>query len=620
MKKADRILIVNLTDQSYHEASLPEEVSYRYLGGRGLGAYLLAEYLPPGTAPYDEATPLIFVVGPLQGTRAPFSSKVVLTTKSPLTDIYLFSIASGNLGHALARCGYRALVITGCSATPCYLWIGDHGVEFRSASHLWGVSTSEAQSMIVQEVSCPEASTATIGPAGEKQVRFANVITGGPKMRAFGRGGAGAVMGSKRLKGLAIRGNHPMIVSDVQTFREATRIIGRAVAARPDWVQRRRREGTTTSMEILQEYGMLPTRNWQRGSFERFERLAPLAHRGDEPWHGESVPCAPLCPAPCARRYRVVGGEYADMVSEGPDYETIYALGTNCGIDRFDALVAADKFCDEMGMDTISAGVVLSFAMECYERKLISDAELDGVELNFGNHRELLIILQRIANRNGFGNLLAEGVRRCAEAIGQGSEAFAMHAKGLELGGWGCRAAYGQSLQYALGSRGGCHHDLGIPAKVEYATPDAITIAGKGHLVLHTASGRIARDSAIICSFSSQYVDLEPVAMLLSGIWGVNVSSETLMLAGERILNMERLLNVREGINRGADQLPARLLQELLPDGPRQGSTVPLEALKTEFYATAGWDIDTGVPLPATLERLGIGPEAHRLLGSVTGE
>lgn len=617
MKNANRILIVNLTDQSYHKVPLPEEVSYRYLGGRGLGAYLLAKYLPPDTHSYDEANPLIFSIGPLQGTRAPFSSKVILTTKSPLTGIYLFSIASGNLGHDLARCGHRALVIIGRSDAPCYLWIGDHGVEFRSASHLWGISTSQAQSMMLQEVSCSEASTVTIGPAGEKQVRFANVIIGGPKMRAFGRGGAGAVMGSKRLKGLAIRGTHPMTVADIQTFRKAARIIGRAVAARPDWVQRRQREGTTTSMGILQEYGMLPTRNWQRGSFEHFERLAPLAHCDDEPWHGESVPCAPLCPAPCARRYRVVRGEYADMVSEGPDYETIYALGTNCGLDCFDAIVAADKFCDEMGMDTISAGVVLSFAMECYERKLISAAELDGVELNFGNHRELLVMLQRIANRSGFGNLLAEGARRCAEVIGQGSEAFAMHAKGLELGGWGCRAAYGQALQYALGSRGGCHHDLGIPAKAEYATPDATTITGKGQLVLHTASGRIARDSAIICSFSGEYVDLEPVAMLLSGVWGFNVSSETLILAGERILNMERLLNVREGINRGADRLPDRLLQEPLPDGPRQGSTVPLEALKTEFYATVGWDIDTGVPLPATLERLGIGPEAHHLLDQV---
>ncbi len=617
MEDADRILIVNLTDQNYHEAPLPEEVSYRYLGGRGLGAYLLAKYLAPATDPYDETTPLIFVVGPLQGTRAPFSSKVVLTTKSPLTGIYLFSIASGNLGHDLARCGYQALVIMGRSNAPCYLWIGDHGVEFCSASHLWGVSTSEAQSMMLQEVSCPEASTVAIGPAGEKQVRFANVITGGPKVRAFGRGGAGAVMGSKKLKGLAIRGTHPITVSDVRTFRKAARIIGRAVATRPDWAQRRRREGTTTSMEILQEYGMLPTHNWKRGSFEYFERIAPLAHRGDEPWHGESVPCAPLCPAPCARRYRVIRGEYADTLSEGPDYETVYALGTNCGIDRFDAIVAADNFCDEMGMDTISAGVVLSFVMECYERKLISATELDGVELNFGNHRELLTMLKRIANRSGFGDLLAEGVRRCAEVIGQGSEAFAMHAKGLELGGWGCRAAYGQALQYALGSRGGCHHDLGIPAKVEYATPDAIAVAGKGQLVLHTASGRIARDSAIICSFSGQYVNLDPVAMLLSGVWGFDVSSEALMLAGERILNMERLLNVREGVNRGADQLPARLLQEPLSDGPRQGSTVPLEALKTEFYAAAGWDIDTGVPLPATLKQLGIGPEAHCLLDQV---
>jgi aldehyde:ferredoxin oxidoreductase len=369
-------------------------------------------------------------------------------------------------------------------------------------------------------------------------------------------------------------------------------------------------------MGALQEFGMLPTRNWQQGAFEHFERIAPQAHGDQRAWHGESVPCAPLCPAPCARRYRVTQGEYAGTVSEGPDYETIYAFGSNCGVDRFDAIVAADRYCDEVGMDTISAGVVLGFAMECYERGLISERDLDGVALDFGDHQALLTMLRQIAERDGFGDLLSQGVRVCAQTIGRNSESFAMHAKGLELGGWGCRGTYGQALQYAVGSRGGCHHDLGLPAKTEYALPEATAVSGKGALLLSTASDRIARDSAIICAFSAQYGGLDLVANLLAGIWGRPVTPETLTQAGERILNLERMLNVREGITRDDDQLPTRLLKDPLPNGPRAGSTVPLEALKTEFYAAAGWDIDTGIPRPETLEQLGIDTEAPWLVGA----
>jgi aldehyde:ferredoxin oxidoreductase len=609
MTELGRILVVNLTDKTTREETWPEEAVLRYLGGRGLGAYLLARFLPARTDPLGEDNALIFSTGPLQGTQAPFSSKTVLTCKSPLTGIYLYTLGSSTLGHEIVRCGYQALVILGRLASPGYLWIRDGQVEFRSAQHFWDAQTLEAQSTMLSEAADRDAATAAIGPAGVKLVRFANVLTGGPKMRTFGRGGAGAVMGSKQLKGLVIRGTRPRTLQNAEGFREAVRTITRAIAGRSEWAQKRRRLGTTTSLAALQEYGMLPTRNWQREMFDGFDKLAPVKHSGEEPWKGESISCAPLCPAPCAREYTVTGGEYAAAASQGPDYETLYALGSNCGIDRFDALVAADRLCDELGMDSMSAGGVVGFAMECYERGLIGPAELGEVDLRFGNHAALIPVLQCMARREGFGNLLAQGVKRCAEVIGRGSEAFAMHAKGLELGGWGCRGAYGQALQYALGSRGGCHHDLGLPAKVEYAAPDATTIPGKGKLVLRKGAERMALDSAIVCSFAEQYVNLGAIGNLISSIIGVEWSPETLMEVGERILNLERLINIREGVGRAADQLPRRLLDEPLPDGPRRGSTVPLEQLKTEFYATAGWDMDTGIPLPGTLARLDLGSE-----------
>jgi aldehyde:ferredoxin oxidoreductase len=272
-----------------------------------------------------------------------------------------------------------------------------------------------------------------------------------------------------------------------------------------------------------------------------------------------------------------------------------------------------DHLCDEMGLDTISAGVTLAFIMECFERGLLKGDDTGGLELSFGDHRGALEALKQIATRSGFGDLMAEGVRRCASHIGQGSEEFAMHAQGLELGGWGCRAAYGQALQCALSPRGGCHHDLGIPAKMEWGSPEATRVKGKGKLVIECASKRIVRDSAIQCAFAGLYFDLDLMAELLEAITGQPFDVPELMRIGERILNLERLLNLREGVNRSTDRLPKRLLAEPLPDGPRKGSTVPLERLKDDLYEAAGWDQATGLPTLETLRRLGLDEEMMRV-------
>jgi aldehyde:ferredoxin oxidoreductase len=607
MTSNERALIVDLSQRTYWIEDIDQKIMTLYLGGRGLGARLLTQFLLADTDPLSASNPLIFLAGPLQGTRAPFSSKTVLCTKSPLTGIYLFSVASGTLGHHLARCGYKALVIVGASKAPLYLWISDSQVEFREGTDLWGWPITETSRLLLKEIGSKDLGMAMIGPAGERLIRYATVTTELPRKRSFGRGGAGAVMGAKKLKAVAISGEGSPPIADEEGYQAARRAQIRAVMANKRWREQRKAFGTTTSMPNLQEYGMLPTRNWQRGSFEAFQEIGPTAF-GNR-WVGESHPCAPLCPAPCAETYHVPDGEYAGLSSEGPDYETIYALGSNCGIDRFDALVAMDHLCDEMGLDTISAGVTLSFIMECFERGLLNEDDTGGLQLTFGDHRGALEALKQIATRSGFGDLMAEGVRRCASHIGQGSEEFAMNAQGLELGGWGCRAAYGQALQFALSPRGGCHHDLGIPAKVEWGSPEATRVQGKGKLVIECASKRIVRDSAIQCAFAGLYFDLDLMAELLGAITGHPFNVPELMRIGERILNLERLLNSREGVNRSTDRLPKRLLAEPLPDGPRKGSTVPLERLKDDFYETAGWDQATGLPTPETLRRLGLDEE-----------
>lgn len=607
MGRPRRILIVDLSNRTHWVEDLGEEVLRLYLGGRGLGARLLARFLPEDADPLGDANPLLFVAGPLQGTESPFGSKIVLTTKSPLTGGYLFSVASGTLGHHLARCGFTALVIIGSSEEPVYLWIDDGGVDFRKAASLWGKPVTETYRVLREEVAVKGFGAAMIGPAGEKLVRYAAVITELPRKRSFGRGGGGAVMGAKQLKAIAIADSSSLAVADKDRFRAARRAQVRAVVAKRWFRDQRMAFGTTTSMAHLQEFGMLPTRNWQRGSFEGYEQIAPTEF--GERWAGESHPCAPFCPAPCARAYRFITEDDAVLASEGPDYETIYALGANCGIDRFDAIVAMDHLCDEMGMDTISAGVTIGFIMECFERGLLNEDDTGGLRLDFGDHQRVLEALEMIAARKGFGDTMAEGVRHCAAYVGQGSDAFAMHARGLEFGGWGCRAAYGQALQFALSSRGGCHHDLGLPAKAEWGSPEATSTEGKGRLVLDSAARRIVRDSAIQCSFAGLYFGLDLLVDLLEAITGLPWSEDDAVRLGERILNLERLLNVREGIDRTLDRLPTRLLAQPLADGPMRGSTIPLEDLKDDFYAVAGWDRATGRPTLETVRRLHLDQE-----------
>jgi aldehyde:ferredoxin oxidoreductase len=604
MAPTDLVLVVNLADRSSHPVNLPDGALERYLGGRGLAAYLLASYLPTHTDPLAGDNPLIFSTGPLQGTDSPFSSKVVLSAKSPLTGIYMFSLASGKMGHLLAGTGYRALVIVGQSDEPIYLWIRDGEVEFRAAAHFWGERVTPTHRHIVDEIADPDAALAMIGPAGESLVRYAAVLTELPRKRAFGRAGGGAVMGSKLLKAVAISGPRKRPLRDVSALRQARKAAGAAVNAGDHWRKRRMTYGTTTSMPNLQQYGMLPTRNWQRGRNEAFDQIAPVVCR--DRWDAENHPCAAYCPAPCAQTYHVREGEYKGRSTEGPDYETIYAFGSNCAINRLDAVIALEDLADEVGLDTISTGVTLSFVMECFDRGLLTVADTGGFEIAFGDHAGALQALELIASRTGFGTLMAEGSRRLAAHIGEGAQDFAMHAKGLELGGWGCRASFGQALQYIFGSRGGCHHDLGLPAKIEWELAEATQVEGRAEVLLHTAPIRIVHDSAIDCAFSSIYYGLPVLADLLSAALERELKVETLEQIGLRILTLERLISVREGVRRESDTLPGRLLQEPLPDGLRSGHTVPLEALKDGFYRAAGWDPRTGIPTLETLEQVGL--------------
>jgi aldehyde:ferredoxin oxidoreductase len=598
-----RLLFIDLTTASYRLEVIPPRVLADYLGGRGLAAYLLFKGVAPRVDPLDPANPLILTAGPAQGLSAPYSPKTVLGTKSPLTGIYLYSVASGSFGHYLARSGLAALVVTGRAASPTYIVIDGQRVEFHSATHLWGKKTGAAQEALLRETSRPKASVLTIGPAGERLVRLAAVVTEGDHARTFGRGGAGCVMGAKNLKGIVLaRPPSSLPPADPQAFQEMWKWVNGKLKGAPLWVQERKQFGTGSDMVTLHKLGILPVRNWSSALFPQVERICPATNADEYP--RRNVNCGPYCPTPCSHISEVADGPYRGSRSEGPEYETYYALGSNCGVDRVDAIVAAEELCDQYGLDTMSVGLAVSFAMECYERGLISSQDTDGVELRFGNHQAMVEMVRRIGEGQGLGQLLGQGTRLASQQI-PGSQDFAIQVKGLELGGYDCRGLNGQALEFALSSRGGCHHALGLPARSEGPKGTGRQVQGKGQLLRQTAISRILYDCAILCTFPLAILGQEMLPRLLWATRGVKYSPEELERVGMRVLTLERLFNLREGLGREEDTLPGRLLREPLADGPNQGRVVDLEPLKDEAYSALGWDA-SGRPTEATLRELGL--------------
>jgi len=595
------ILKIDLTRHEFEVVSLPAGVLDKYLGGRGLGAYLLCREVSSGTPPLSPENHLIFSAGPGNGTGLLFGSKVVVTTKSPLTGVYLFSVSSGSFGHQLRRAGYCALDIRGASDTLVFLRIENENITFEDARAYRGMESAATQQTILDGRSSRDTATLAIGPAGERQAPYAAIMAEGDYYRAFGRGGSGAVMGTKNLKGIAVSGNGAVLPADAVGFSLVKRKIIAAVRANPKYVHMRRSYGTGSDMKLMSQLGILPVRNWQSGQFDRVAAICT----GDIDLPRRNITCGPNCPVPCSHVTEVPGGEYAGVSCDGPEYETVYAFGNNCGIDRFDAIVVAAQLCDEAGLDTMSAGCSIAFAMECFERGLITEKETDGINLRFGDASAMLAALKKLIAGEGFGLRLAQGVRALSEEI-PGSENFAMQSKGLELGGYECHGLMGQALQYAVNSRGGCHHGYGLPARVESLDGSGLETVGKAAWLRNLAVGRIVRDSIPICTFPGVIITDALLPEIISSLTGTVWTAADVAQLGRRIMAQERLFNLREGLSRKQDTLPSRLTHEPNPDGPTAGTVVPLEALKDDYYRALGWDVASGNPTPQNFEELGI--------------
>ena len=582
-----RLLHIDLTAGSHCWRDLEETRLRAFLGGIGLGTSLLYDFAPPGVEPFSPANPLIFTSAPLVGTGLTTTAKFAVVTKSPLTGFIADSLSSSFFALELKRTGLDAVVITGRASSAVYIFIDSEQVEVREGEHLWGRSASETEAIIRSELKDERVRVAAIGQAGENRVRFATISNEG---RHAGRGGVGAVMGSKNLKAIALRGHDEVRVADpqgVEAIAETMRhrSLGTLTA-------KYRQIGTVANLAVFNRLGTLPTRNFQQSTFDHAEALSgeSLTENNFSRRHG----CA-SCTIQCERLFKSLAGEEQRL-----EYETLFALGPLCGIEDPEVVLQAARLCDLHGLDTISTGGTLAWAMECAEKGLLP--EVPGGSLRFGDGDALLAAIPAIARRDGLGALLAEGSRRAAMQVGKEAMYWAMHVKGLELPGYEPRSLKTMALGLAVSPRGACHNRSGayeadFSGQVDRFSADP----GRGALVVASEDFAAVLDSLIICKFLRKcFTDFyAEAADLLSKVTGWSCSEVELRRVGERIHTLKKLFNLREGWQPKDDWLPQRLLSETLPTGVAQGvglTAAELREMVQGYYQSRGWAESGSIP------------------------
>lgn len=598
-----KILRVDLTNGSIQTQPLDETVVQKFLGGRGYGVKILYDENPPRVDPFAPENRLIFFTSPLMGGQVPCSVKPCVVTKSPLTQTVLMSLSGGYFGCQLRFTGYDGIVIVGKARYPVYLQIHNEEVQIKDASFVWGKDTFETQHRLKEAFGDKKARVATIGPPGEKLVRFASIIN---ERRAFGRGGAGAVMGAKNLKAIIVRGTKSVKLFDEQGFNALVRELRERFKS--ESVKFWAKMGTSAVVRLVEERGIFPTRNYQSGTFEGRSKIDGEAR---EAFVKKHVTCY-RCPVGCSVLTVATDEPYKGITSEGPEYETLWSFGGQCGNDNLSAIIAAEDLCDRYGLDTISTGNTIGFAMECFEKGLITKEDTDGIELKFGNHRAMVEMVRKISARDGFGDVLAEGVNRASQKIGKNSQKLAMQVKGAEMCGYDPRGAMGQGLSFATCPRGADHQKGLVRQEVFGKLPpiDRFATEGKAELVKEVQDEMAFLDALGVCCFLTRrdVTGSADYAKLFKCVTGIELTEQDIWTAGERIFNLERLFNQREGFSRRDDILPERFLTEPFREGPSAGHTIPIERLLDDYYRVRGWDIN-GSPTQKTLARLGLKEE-----------
>ncbi len=594
---AGKILRVNLTTGEIKREDLDLELAKKYIGGRGLASKMLADELAENVDPLSPDNKIFFATGPLTGAPVPTSGRYMVVTKSPLNNAIASSNSGGYWGAELKFAGYDMLIVEGKAQEPTNIFINDDQVELRSAANVWGKVTSETTDILLEEFGDEKAKVLNIGPAGEKLSLISAVMN--DRTRAAGRSGVGAVMGSKNLKAVVVRGTKKVETADPDRVKEVLRDATKKIREHGVTGQGLPTYGTAILVNIVNESGVYPTNNFQKAYFPTAD--ATGGETLAEKYLKKKDPCY-RCPIACGRYCEVDGEE-----GGGPEYETIWAFGADCGVDDLKAIIKANNICNELGLDTISAGCTIATAMELYEKGYIKDEELaGGPALEFGNGDALLYYTDAMGWGKGIGAKLAQGSYRLAESYGVPE--LSMSVKKLELPAYDPRGIQGHGLQYATSNRGGCHvrgylispEILGVPEKL-----DRFALEGKAAWAKIFQDLTAAIDSSGLCLFTSFALGAGDYAELLNAVLGTEFTDADVLEAGDRIWNVERLFNMANGYTKDDDTLPKRLLEEPIPDGPSKGHVHRLSELLPEYYEVRGWD-ENGVPTKEKLAELGI--------------
>lgn len=618
-----KVLNIDLNTGEVWREKLNESIIADFLGGRGVAAKFLWEKVAKGIDPLSKDNILIFATGPLTGTLAPASGRLTVSAKGPATNLYLKTSAGGHLGAALRMSGNDCVVIHGASNTPVYVWINGNKVEIRDATHLWGKKVRETNEILKKETE-EKAEIASIGPAGENLVKFASIMVS--YYNAAARGGIGAVMGSKKLKALVVSGwGGRIYVANPRKFGEIAALSREAIYA-DTTAPGLHKYGTAGGVNPWNKVHMLPSYNFKTAHIEDARKISGHFW-ATEGYLKRKIGCN-ACPITCHRFTAVNTGKYAGTYSGGPEYETTSSLASGCGIDDPEVLFKANELCNDLGLDSISAGGVIQWAMETYEKGLLTKKNADGLDLKWGNEEAVIELLKRIAYREGIGNILAEGTKRASEKIGGDSWKWAVQARGLEQSRVELRGAFAYALAFAVNPRGPdhlhseCLAEFGatpeavktiekITGDKKYARPDILD--KRAEIVKWHEDIFAVSDALGLCAFTTTAtygIDEKKAAKLFQYATGIDMSAEEIMKAGERILTLERCFNVREGLTRNDDKLPWRMMNEYQYDLKNVSDPIVsqeiLDKMLDEYYKLHGWDKKTGKPTKNTLNKFNL--------------
>jgi aldehyde:ferredoxin oxidoreductase len=606
-----RLLEIDLTDERTAISTLSDEVIWGFLGGRGLNAWLLHQNAVWYADPLGPENTLLLSCGLLTGTEAPASSRLHVSARSPLTGAVGNSNAGGGFGSALRSNGFQSILIRGRAKRPVFLWICNGSAEIRDADSLWGCDTFEAEDRLKKKLGRNRLRVMAIGPGGENLVPFASIMV--DHDHTAGRTGMGAVMGSKNVKAIAVRGKdskEPMDPLARATVRDYIRRIKSSPA-----FHRIATYGSPVDVRWAHDMGMLATRNYTAAQFEGVDeidgkKMLDFVTRAKSCYR---------CPVHCKADVALTRGRFKGMTGARPEFESIIALGSKCGLDEAEAVIYLNDLCSRVGIDTISTGSAIAFAMDLYDRGILTREDSGGMDLGWGNHRSMEVLIHQIVHRQGLGAILSRGVREAARIIGRGSERFAYHTKGLELTGFDPRGLMGTALGYAVSERGGDFNSFYATmeyrwsekrAEEELGSRSAVrrfATEGKGALIKRALVVSAVLDSLGICKVPALTLigdfDLKNEAALTASLTGWSLGAEELQRVGERIVNLDRLFNLRSGVRAEDDRIPDRFLDEPISEGPAEGQTVKLASMVEDFYDVMGWN-DAGEPSKKTLKAL----------------